>query len=716
MAFDNEKRQFSREHLWYCEIVVGGETYRFCEDITPIPRGLEVDAPSMSPPSIRPAQISITGGLGVRASASLSFKEHMDHIRFGTITSPVRFWPRWRAEHQGYQGASIAIFSGYIVNGVFDVSNFQRRDFILDSFSHNESGASISAKDVLKLANNDRAKAPRTSTGELNADILAADTSITLKPAGVGNLEYPASGLARIGDEVVTFTRVADVFTVVRGQRNTIADDHNEDDVFQLCLAYSDTVTDIINDLLVNYANVNSALIPKSEWDDEAGLQLPGLYEALITEPTGVEDLIKEINQSAPSYLFFDDRTNLIQFVAVKEPPSTAITLTAEDNLLKGSTSIIDKPELRVSTVIVNFGVFDPTKDLDEVSNYRQGHVRINLDSITKYNGIEKYKTINSRWINNANRAAAVRLAAKYGRRFQDIPRQVTFALDAKDSDVKTGTTAFINSDLVVDNTGARFNMPVEVLASGESRNYQYNALEYQYGESLPADLDSEDPNQRLVVLSGEITNINLRAIYDSLFPDLLAAYDVVFVFDSSCIVGSTSSATYAIETGVFTGLSTPPRLDVRNLIAGKGGDGADATGTAENGGTAILLNNDIRLTNNGIIGGGADVDSGTFTSQAAGGGGAGFNNGIAGTGTSTDAPNDKQAVAPPTNGTNTTGGNGGTAEVFDVGNETFATGGNGGDLGQDGLLSGGSAGKAIELNGNTITYLTTGDIRGVVS
>jgi hypothetical protein len=82
MAFETIKKQFSRQHLWYCEIVVGGETYRFCENIVPIPVGLEVDAPSMSKPSIRPTQVALDGGIGVRASASVSFKEHQDYIRF----------------------------------------------------------------------------------------------------------------------------------------------------------------------------------------------------------------------------------------------------------------------------------------------------------------------------------------------------------------------------------------------------------------------------------------------------------------------------------------------------------------------------------------------------------------------------------------------------------------------------------------------------------
>ena len=735
MAFDTVKKEFSRQHLWYCEIVVSGETYRFCENITPIPVGLDVDAPSMSKPSIRPTQVALDGGIGVRASASVTFKEHQDYVRFGTLTSPKRFWPSWRAEHPGYEGAEISIYSGYIVNGAFDPLNFQKRDYILNSFSHSESGASINAKDTLKLASNDRAKAPRKSKGLLSANVLASDTSITLIPSGVGNSEYPASGFAKIGDEIVSFTRSGDVFTVVRSQYNTASDGHSINDLFQLCLYYNDTIPNINNDLLVNFAGVDPASIPKATWDDEARIFIPGLYEALITEPIGVSALLKELGESAPHYMFWDERTNLINFVAIKPPPDTALTLTAESNLLEGSTGIADQPDMRISTVLVNFGQYDPTKELDESSNYRQAHVRFNSVSVAKYNGIEKYKVINSRWISNDNRASAVRLAARFGRRFQDTPRKIKFKLDAKDSDVWTGAPLFINSDLIVDEvTKERYNMPVQIISAGESQSYNYEALEYSYGVALPEDLESEDPNQRLVVLSGELDQLKdngtvrtLRDVYDGLFPDLLSTYDVVFIFDSNCVAGSSSNAAFSVSTGSWPELSTgdPIKLDIRGLIVGKGGDGADVGGQATNGGPAILLNANVRVTNTGIIGGGGGggdhaIDFGTSTSRAAGGGGAGFNNGLAGTGTTSAGP---RVQAQP--GTNTTGGSGGEARSTQgVQEPTDATGGSGGDLGQAGVngggtpgTSGGLAGAAIDQNGFTITYTDAGagDIRGSV-
>ena len=728
MAFDTVKKDFTREHLWYCEIVVDGETYRFCENISPIPIGLEVDAPSMSKPSIRPSQISLDGGIGVRASASISFNEHQDYVRFGTLSSPKRFWPSWRATHKGYQGAAISIYSGYIVDGAFDVTNFQKRDFILDSFSHSESGANISAKDTLKLASNDRAKAPRKSSGLLSADISDTDTVATLTPAGIGNSEYPASGWGRLGDEIVSFTRVADTLTLTRGQYNTIADSHGLNDVFQLCLYYNDTLPDIDYDLLVNYAGVSPSVIPKSTWDDEGVLYFPGLYETLITEPVGVSALLKELGESAPHYLFWDERTNLINLAAIKPPPDTAFTLTAEDNLLEGSTSVSDQTDMRISTVIVNFGQFDPTKNLDEASNYRQAHVRFN-PNITDYNDIEKYRIINSRWISNDNRAAAVRLAARFGRRFSDSPRKINFKLDAKDSDLWTGSPAFINSDLIVDNTTLeRFNMPIQVLSVGESKAYNYTALEYGYGDELPEDLASEDPNQRLVVLSGELDQLKdgatvrtLRDIYDGLFPDVLPAYDVVFVLDSSCVAGSSDNTEFAVDTGAWPELATgdPIKLDVRGLLIGKGGDGSSSQSVAgSNGGAALLLNANVRLTNTGIIGGGGGGGGAVLADDAfaAGGGGAGYFNGIAGTGTYSSFG----ASFVPQNGTNTSGGTGGRAASAENG-QIF--GGGGGDLGFAGgngtgsvdFSSGGSAGAAIDANGFTITYLEAGDIRGAI-
>jgi len=192
-------------------------------------------------------------------------------------------------------------------------------------------------------------------------------------------------------------------------------------------------------------------------------------------------------------------------------------------------------------------------------------------------------------------------------------------------------------------------------------------------------------------------------------------------------VAGSSDNTLYAVDTGYFSELTTPPLIQLNSgaLIVGKGGDGASVGEVAPDmtGGAALILNSDIRLSNNGIIGGGggggnADIGDGDGTAEAAGGGGAGYFNGSAGT--STSATGNKAAATQAVGGTNTTGGAGGIATNDAIPEPSLAYGGDGGDLGAAGGSgtegAGGAAGAAIALNGYTITYVITGTILGAVS
>ena len=142
MAFETERKKYSREPFKYYEIEVSGTTYKICENVGPIPAGLDA-IPLVKSASKRPPRVSLEGGIGLRASISVGFNEGLDYRYFGTESAPVRFWINWRARNVGYQGGRISEFSGYIVNGAYDLANFERRDYIIESFSRNASGASI---------------------------------------------------------------------------------------------------------------------------------------------------------------------------------------------------------------------------------------------------------------------------------------------------------------------------------------------------------------------------------------------------------------------------------------------------------------------------------------------------------------------------------------------------------------------------------------------
>lgn len=706
--FDTVKKEFTKEHLWIVELVVGETTLRFCENRSPLP--LELDAiPSLSRINISPTELNLNGGLGVRATASINLNDHDDFTVYSAEGD--RFWPRWRAENPYYQGAEVRVLSGYIVNGAYDPANFQPRDYVLETWSYAGGKVNITCKDPLKLADNDRAQAPIATTVVLAADVAIGATEITVNDATV----FSVDEWIRINSEVMLVTDiVSNTLTVTRGQYNTIEDAHSIDDAVQPCLYYNDTLSNVVYDILVTYAGIDPAFLNKTAWDSEAALFLPGFYEALITEPVGTQDLLKELTEQAPHYLYWDERTNLIEMVAVKQPPDDSQIITDEANIIEGSVRVTDKNDMRISRVIVNFGQIDPTKKLDEFSNYRQAYVRVDPDSEINY-GTSKLKTIYSRWINNSNKAAAIRLAARIGRRFAKSPRAVTFALDAKDSDVWTGSPIRINTaDVLNELTFDRYNMPVQVTSVIEKDTYQYSALEHTYGNPTEED-EAVDGNGSIVILSGEITNINLRTIYDSLFPTVEADADVVFLLDLSCTAGGTTTGA-AVSTGVWPELITPPLIDVRGLLIGKGGDGASVGGAATDGGLALEMQNDIRFSNVGIVGGGAgggdwasEDEAPDYAGEMAGGGGAGFIIGKAGTGTVVTVGSLESSAQ---DGTKTEGGAGAKFAGF------FTGGGDGGDLGQNGQGSGGGAGgAAIQTNGFTINYVDAGagDIRGAI-
>ena len=764
MAYDNEKIKFGKEHIYivemdleYCGNFFGFspctatgsgdskcynvrntcqdlpnfassvKTYRFCESRSAHPIGL-IAIPSLNNVSISPAKIDLGGGLGTRASVNLSFIDHPasdigvdKYLADRTYIASERgsFWTKLRARNPNYQFKNLRVKSGYLVDGVYVAANFTTRYYIIESMNVSGGKASIIAKDPLKLASSKKALAPKASTGLLKFSLTAIETELTLIPLGIGNLEYPTSGFISIKSEVMSFTRSGDVMTALsRGAKNSTASTHAINDTVQLCLEYSGQTRGqldfIVKDLLTTYANIDTAFIDDGLWDAEVSAYLSGLLDGIITKPYDVFKLLKELAESMPHYLWWNEITQKIELTALKQPPITANVLNMDNNIIAGSFSTKDKQELRASTIFVNFGMFDPTAKLDEPNNYQQSYVRVDTDSISKY-GSSEIKVVNSRWISNTNKAAALQLAALYGRRFSDVPREVKFSLDAKDSDVWVGQTKAINHIDIVDDSGAAVNTNFQIMSAKENKTFDYTALEFTYGQELPEDEGGGDPSVERVLISTDSYNVNLRTLFNALYPTVDATTKALFIFEGGNKVGSQTASGLAVNTGTWpAGATVTLQLNEGSYIVGKGGDESQA------GGTALSMAHPITLVNNGTIGGGGGGGGYATGSnyRSGGGGGAGYDIGIKGTTQSAGG-----SATYGENGTLESGGAGGS--IVTTGSEPqFSTGGDGGDLGDAGQnafgdatnTNGGAAGAAIEQNGNALTITTLGDIRGTNS
>src|SRR5690606_37139794 len=131
---------------------------------------------------------------------------------------------------------------------------------------------SITAKDVLKVADGDRAQAPAVSRGELGSAIGDTGGRFSLVPTGIGDLDYPAVGTAvGGGSEVVSFMRTrAAVPLSGRGVWNTDPPEQDAGEAFHVVLEYAAaTPANIIYDLLTPYTGADPTWIPLADWQEE---------------------------------------------------------------------------------------------------------------------------------------------------------------------------------------------------------------------------------------------------------------------------------------------------------------------------------------------------------------------------------------------------------------------------------------------------------------
>ena len=712
--------------------------YRFCEPRSPHPIGLDA-IPNIKGVKIAPAKIDVKGGLGVRAQANVTFDDHphsdigIDPYLSDRSYDPLQvglFWTKYRARNEDYQYDEMRVFSAYLEGDNYDESNAELRYYLVDSLSVTNGGASMVGKDTLRLAMKDKAVAPAVSTGSLSADMTDVQTTIVLN-TGDG-AEYPSSGKVLIDKEIIDYvSKSTDTLNVNtspngRGNQNTVAAAHKADATVQLVLEYDgETLDFIVDDLLTNYAEINSNFIPTGSWSTEVDTYLSNTLNAIIPKPTDVNKLLKELSESAPHYLWWDERSQQVQLTALKPPPETANIIDEDGQILEDSYVTKDMNDMRYSTIIVNYGQFDPTEKIDEIRNYQASYIRVDANSIQKYKK-NQIKTINSRWILRTANATAQKLAQTYGRRFAEIPRECRFSLDPKDSAGGTGIWAgdsrSIQHSDTVDFNGNPTSSIYQITSVREGEDkFDFMAFEYRYGDLIAGELEELTDT---VIYSGDIQNVVLYDDFENEWGTPTASTTATFIVKAGVVIGSSSTSTYAMRTEDATsfpaGATVILIIEAGAYIVGKGGNGATGgSGNGTAGGDALEVTRDITIKNSGTIGGGGGGGGGaseTFAGDAGGGGGAGDDGG---TGAASVAdPPDGFVQRLSGNGQVDDGGQGG---VCTNGALALAAGGGGGDLAQDGNDgvaitgtegTGGAGGTSVTVTAGTITYDPQGDVR----
>lgn len=187
-------------------------TLRYAIPTDYLPSNIEC-IPSIKAVAYSPATISLGENLGQRATLEVTFEDHRhsdtgqggDKYLADRAYDPFKqgtYWGKFRARHPYVRGNAMRLIRGFVGDALADM---ETHHFIVESFDGPGADGSykLIAKDVLKLADSDRAQAPRLSNGYLVADITDAASTLTLTPSGIGDLEYNASGYVAIGGKEI---------------------------------------------------------------------------------------------------------------------------------------------------------------------------------------------------------------------------------------------------------------------------------------------------------------------------------------------------------------------------------------------------------------------------------------------------------------------------------------------------------------------------------
>jgi len=675
--------------------------------------------PNLESVSISPAVLSLGEDLGQRSTVNVQFRDHRG-TDGGELFNSATFWSKFRARNLWRRGSPLRVVRSSL-EGDMDEDT---RHFVLDSFNGPTTNGqfSLTAKDILKFADNDRAQAPRINDGFLQNTIDDNDLAFTLLPSGVGNLQYGTSGFLNLGGkEIVSFTRSGDAVTITaRAQFGTTAVSHQAEDRVQECLNINgQDPAAIVNLLLTQYADVPASYIPLSEWEVEVDTYLARLYTRLIPEPLGVNRLISELIAEAGLILWEDNQAQKLRLRVLRGIPTTAFRYSP-DNVMAGSINVAEQRDRLVTQAWTYYGTRNPLDSDEERNNYRNSLATINEEEETR-NGSAVIRKTFGRWIPAFAEDTAQRVNDLILGRFAIPPRKVSFSV-LRNSGVQepmAGEGYQFSYYGSVDEAGDPVDIPIQVVSVNPLPDrWQVTAEEMLFKQFDPADLID-----RVIVVASNTLDFNLRAVHDSIYPeltddDVTNGVNLTVIVNTGAIVGSSSITSPAFHAGESSDwpVGFPILLQLNGRIQGKGGNGGPQSISdlgGEDGGDALYTRFalDVEYGVDADLWGGGGGGGGTIFVSQGGGGGAGF---VPGSGGDNEEPDDNFPGAP---GTTETGGVGGD----DTGSGSPAAG-NGGGPGLNGgsttdpflgASAGGAAGNAVDGISFLNVLSGSADVRG---
>lgn len=445
-----------------------------------------------SPPKTAPSEITPAKGLGARANATVKFKDVIDDdsatdpyvsTRGYIATDQGTYWGKFFARNGNYYGREMRIKYGFL-GASNELTNVETYTYLIDRFERDSLTGEVTlvGKDPLMKGDALKAKVPVVTTGKLASALSSSATSFSV---GVGEgAEYALVGKLSIDKEIIDYTRVGDVFTVVggvagRGYAGSTAASHSSGATAQeVWWVESDRVDDVVEKLCLD-AEIPSAFLDTVNWEPEVTTWL-GTYllTAYITKPVEINKLLGELTQQCGFVLFSDDRDGALIKLKAEVPllqtELDAAPIYTDASLIKDSLRDKDETKLRISRVWIHHDLIDPTDtSRNKKSNFEVTTARVNAnsDSANAYNQ-KQIKEMYSRWLRSDTAAALT--CTRTLARFANPPKSIRFKLDASVQKLNLGDHFFLLSKDFQDEFGAANQI-----------EFQCTALSYDHGSSV---------------------------------------------------------------------------------------------------------------------------------------------------------------------------------------------------------------------------------------
>lgn len=480
---------------------------------TPQSRELDFYAiPLLKSFSLSPSKVNIgsrasnSKPLGTRGSVTISLADtiHTDNVVDPYVSerdyNPLErgtFWTKWLSRNPYYTGRNLRVKTGFAGQ---DYADFITRHYVIDTVTPSASGdtVTIRALDVLRLADDEKAKCPPLSEGQLGADISDSATSLILTNTTIDDY---SDKIIRIGDEIITYTTVTGAsapFTLsglTRGAYNTEASSHDEDDTVQACTLFSGYCWEVAREILVNYGNIDESYIDYDEWVTEGSTWLSQFnVERVVSEPEGVTSLLGSLSQSCMFFIWVDEENQKIKFKAIRPEGGNLEVVSQSGSMVQNKTSLNIQPEFRASDVWVSYLLTNATNDVDSSTSYNRTRARTDASSwSTNEYGERVVYEVKSPWLISDGQAAT--LAFRTLSRYRDGFEELSFTTDIKDV-YDIGQVVNVYHDVNVSFTGETALKRYQITSRAKKQDtIEYKAVTYVFSSDYCMIMDDNAPD-----------------------------------------------------------------------------------------------------------------------------------------------------------------------------------------------------------------------------